>query len=141
MGRHEAFRLEIGTTELWEIFAVEARFVFFPLKRPEGDRDAHDLEHMLLYGVEELLDLGERGLYFDPVLEAREIKGPSRTPEPDVDDIRYHVTGSITPDEEKSTVKIRLSLKDTTTSDRPAHSISVCILAYWCLGSRVSCEQ
>jgi len=112
--------LEIGTTELWEIFAVEARFVFFPLKRPEGDRDSHDLEHMLLYGVEELLDLGERGLYFDPVLEAREIKGPSRTPEPDVNDIRFHVTGSITPDQDKNTVKIRLSLKDTTSGERPA---------------------
>jgi len=99
---------------------VEARFVFFPLKRPDDDRDLHDLEHMLIYGVEELMDLGERGLYYDSLLQEREIRGArGRNPVPDLGDIRFHVTGSLIPDHEKNVVKIRLSAKDQELGGRP----------------------
>lgn len=93
---------------------MEPQFVFFPWKRPDGDVDVADLEHMIHYGVEELLDLGERGLYFDPVLHAKEIRGPrGRAPAPDVDAIRFHVTGSMTLDDDGDAVRLRVSVRDT----------------------------
>jgi hypothetical protein len=99
---------------------VEPRFVFFPLKRPSDERDIRDLEHMVLYGIEELLDLGERGLYFDSVLQAREVKGArGRPPEPDLRSIRFHVTGSLVLDESKDAVRVRLSAKDIERGGRP----------------------
>lgn len=100
--------------------AVDPLFVFYPLKRADAQRDLSDLEHMVLYGIEELLDLGQRGLYYDPVLEAREIRGGPRDEEapPDVDNVRFHVSGSLTCDGDKNTVKVRLSVKDTREGGR-----------------------
>lgn len=101
---------------------VEPRFVFFPMKRPDEDRDLRDLEHMVLYGVEELLDLGERGLYFDPVLQAKEIRGPrGKPPEPDLDDIPLHVSGSIKEDADKDAIRLRFTVKDSTGEEPTTH--------------------
>ncbi|MBN2491697.1 MAG: tetratricopeptide repeat protein [Planctomycetes bacterium] len=101
---------------------MQTRLVFFPLKRPDDEPDVRDLEHMVLYGIEELLDLGERGLYFDSVLQAREVKGARcGAPQPDLGHIPFHVTGSLTLDEARSAVRIRLSVKDITGERRPQH--------------------
>lgn len=100
--------------------AVDPLFIFYPLKRADAERDLSDLEHMVIYGIEELLDLGQRGLYYDPVLEEREIRGCKSDCEdpPDIDGVRFHVGGSVTCDEEKGTVKIRLSVKDAQEGGR-----------------------
>jgi len=103
-----------------KMHAVDPLFVFHPLRREDTQRDLSDLEHMVLYGIEELLDLGQRGLYHDPVLEECEIRGGQQDGEepPDIDGVRYHVSGSLTCDEAKDTVKIRLSVKDTREGGR-----------------------
>lgn len=108
------------TEDFRKMHAVDPLFAFFPLKRVDAHQDLADLEHMVFYGIEELLDLGQRGLYYDPVLEAREIRGCQRGGEepPDLDGVRYHVSGSLTYDGEKDTVKVRLSVKDTQEGGR-----------------------